>query len=455
MHRRTFLGATLAGAALAQGPRSRLLPNILFLVADDLNTDLGCYGHPLIQTPNLDALARRGVMFTRAYAQYPVCNPSRTSFLSSRYPEITGILDNRTNPRANLRDAVFLPEYLRKSGYFTARIGKIYHDGMDGENDWDVSLDPKPASKIGRTGQGRNVTGGKFGFFEVRAAEGGDEDQPDGLIAAEAVRLLNERRDKPFFLAVGFRKPHDPYIAPKKYFEPYPMSKIPAPQGPADDRDDIPPIAFPPQNFGVDEQGIREYRQAYAACISFTDAQVGKVLDALAKLPEASNTIVIFFGDHGLHQGEHGWLNKVTLFERSARVPLIIAEPGARRLGTVCREPVELLGLYPTLLDLTGLPHPAGLQGASLVPFLRNPELKTGRVAYSVVLRQGDKLGRSIHTERFNYIEWDEGRAGVELYDHYLDPNEYRNVAGHADYAAAQSELKAKLAAARPKKGTA
>lgn len=448
LRREFFRIAMSATVGRAQTARR---PNILFVIADDLNTDLGCYGHALIQSPHIDSLARRGVRFERAYAQYPVCNPSRTSFLSGRYPETTGILDNRTNPRINLKSALFLPEYLRSQGYFTASIGKIYHDGMQGPNDWDVLLDPRPASNIGRTGTGRNLTGGKFPFFEVRAAEGTDEDHADGLIAKEAVRIIGEKRDKPWFLAVGFRKPHDPYIAPKKYFEPYPLSKIPSPQGPANDGDDIPVAAYPSPRHPVDEDGVREFRQAYAACISFTDAQLGKVLTALAKSADAANTIIVFFGDHGLHQGEHNWLNKVTLFDRSARVPLVIVPAGAAKLGGVCRQPVELLGLYPTLLDLVGLAHPPGLQGASLEPLLRDPEQRTNRPAYSVVTRAGKTLGRSVHTDRFNYIEWDEGRAGIELYDHFLDPHEYHNSSGKPEYTAAQADLKRQLAAARPK----
>jgi len=449
MRRRDFVSSAFSfSAGWTQTARR---PNILFVIADDLNTDLGCYGHALVQSPNIDSLARRGVRFERAYAQYPVCNPSRTSFLSGRYPETTGILDNRTNPRANLKNALFLPEYLRSQGYFTASIGKIYHDGMQGPNDWDVLLDPRPTSKMGRTGGGRNLTGGKFPFFEARAAEGTDEDHADGLIAKEAIRVLGEKHDKPWFLAVGFRKPHDPYIAPKKYFEPYPLSKIPSPQGPPDDGDDIPAAAYPGPRHPVDEDGVREFRQAYAACISYTDAQLGKVLTALAESPDAANTIIVFFGDHGLHQGEHNWLNKVTLFDRSARVPLVIVPPGAPKLGSVCRQPVELLGLYPTLLDLAGLAHPPGLQGASLAPLVRDPEHRTTRPSYSVVTRAGKTLGRSVHTGRFNYIEWDEGRAGIELYDHFLDPHEYHNCTGRPEYAAAQTDLKRQLAAARPR----
>ena len=213
----------MASAAGSSAQTARR-PNILFVIADDLNTDLGCYGHALVQSPLIDSLARGGVRFERAYAQYPVCNPSRTSFLSGRYPETTGILDNRTNPRTNPKGALFLPEYFRSQGYyFTASIGKIYHDGTQGSNDWHVLLDPRPTCNIGRTGARRNLTAGKFPFFEVRAAEGTDEDHADGLIAKEAVQIIGEKRDKPWFLAVGFRKPHYPYIAFKKYFEPFPL----------------------------------------------------------------------------------------------------------------------------------------------------------------------------------------------------------------------------------------
>ncbi len=330
-----WLGAAAQSRAAARRP-----PNILFISVDDLNTDLSCYGHPLVQSPHIDALARRGVRFDRAYCQYPVCNPSRTSLLAGRYPEATGVLDNRAKPHELAKDAVFLPAFLRRNGYFTARVGKIYHDGMDGPDDWDVQLDPRPESKTGQTGEGRNLTGGKFAFFRWLAAEGGDEDQPDGLIAREAARLIGERRDKPFFLAVGFRKPHDPYVAPKKYFEPYPFEKIAAPEGPADDERDIPAAALPPVRHNLGVQEGREYRRAYYACISFMDAQLGKVLAALEASPAAANTLIVFWGDNGIHLGEHGWWNKVTLFERSARIPLIIALPGAKEPGAVppCRD---------------------------------------------------------------------------------------------------------------------
>ncbi len=421
-------------------------PNILFIAVDDLNTDLGCYGHPVVRTPNLDQLARRGVRFDRAYAQYPVCNPSRTSLLSGRYPETAGVLDNNTNPRANLRDVPFLPQFLRENGYFTARVGKIFHDGMDGAADWDLSLNPRPAGTIGRTGEGRNLTGGRLPYMEIREAEGSDEDQADGLIAAESVKLLEQQRDQPLFLAVGFRKPHDPYIAPKKYYEPYPPEKFADAPGPANDRDDIPKAAFPTMEEFLRQPEGREFRRAYYACISFMDAQLGKVLNALERSPAAANTAIVFFGDHGLHLGEHGWWNKVTLFQRSVAVPLVIVPPRNAAAGTVCRQPVELLDLYPSIAAMAGLRAPAGLQGQSLQPQLKDPSTPRTRPAYSIVARGRGLIGRSIHTSRYAYTEWDEGRAGIELYDHAVDPHEYRNLSSEANYTATASELKQLLA---------
>ncbi len=432
---------------LALAAQTRQRPNILMIAVDDLNTDLGCYGHPLVQSPNIDRLAARGIRFDRAYCQYPVCNPSRTSLLSGRYPETTRILDNQTNPRTHLKDAPFLPEFLRGNGYFTGRVGKIYHDGMDGANDWDVSLNPRPDSGAGRQGEGRNLTGGKFAFFQWKAAEGADEDQPDGLIAAEAVKLLRERRDKPWFLAVGFRKPHDPYIAPKSYFDAYPLDRITGPLHPKDDERDIPPAAYPPVRHNLGEAEAREYRRAYYACISFMDAQVGKVLSTLDATGARRDTLVIFFGDHGLHLGEHNWWNKVTLFERSARVPFIAAGTGVERAGDVCRRPIELLSLYPTFAQTAGLRLPEGLQGQSIAPLLRDPQAPWTRPAYTVVQRAGG-LGRCLHDERFRYTEWgEEGKNGIELYDHNSDPNEYRNLVDDPAFADVRKRMRATMAA--------
>ncbi len=429
-------------------PAAHRRPNVLLIAVDDLNTDIGCYGHPIVATPNIDRLSRRGTRFDRAYCQYPVCNPSRTSLLSGRYPEATRVLGNRTNPREHLGSVKFLPESFREQGYFTANIGKIYHDGMDGPRDWDHYLNPLTTAPAGQAGEGRNLTNGKFAFFHWRAAEGSDEDQPDGQTAAEAIRLLEQKRDKPFFLGVGFRKPHDGYVAPRRYFDAYPFDRIPPVEGPADDLADVPQAALPPVNHDLGRQEAREYRRAYYACISFMDAQVGKVLGALERLGLTGNTIVVLFGDNGLHLGEHGWWNKVTLFERSTRIPLIIAGPPVRQPGRASRRTVELLHLYPSLVEWAGLERPEGLEGVSLSPLTSEPEARWDRPAYSVVTR-GPKLGRSIRTERFRYTEWDEGRLGAELYDHDTDPHEYRNLAGDPGYSAWISDLKRLLRAVR------
>jgi uncharacterized sulfatase len=342
---------------------------------------------------------------------------------------------------------MFLPEWFRRHGYFTARVGKIYHDGMDGPEDWDASLNPRGTAR-GREGEGRNLTGGRFAFFHWIAAEGTDEDQPDGQTAQEAIRLLEERRDRPFFLAVGLRKPHDPYVAPKRYFEPYRLERIPGTPGPADDEADIPAAALPPVRHNLDPQAGREFRRAYWACISFMDAQLGKVLGALERLRLAENTLVVFWGDNGLHLGEHGWWNKVTLFERSARIPLVMAGPGVKR-GAVCPRTVELLDLYPTLAQTCGLAAPPGLEGRSLAPLLDDPGAAWSKPAFTVVTR-GKALGRSVRTERYRYTEWDEGRQGAELYDHARDPAEYRNLAGEARHAQTVAQLRGLLRARGP-----
>lgn len=422
--------------------------NVLFIVADDLNTNLGAYGHPLVRTPNLDRLAARGVRFDRAYAQYPMCNPSRNSFLSGRRPETSGIFDNKTPVRAKWPEVVFMGEYFRQNGYFTARVGKIFHDELydvkatlDDPRSWDVAINPKGTPRH-LEGEGRNVTGGKYPWFRWLSAQGNDADQPDGQAALEAIRLLEQKRDEPFFIALGLRKPHDPYIAPARYFAPYPLERIKFPQPTADDPVDQLPLALPYAKHGLGEQEGREFIRAYHACTSFMDAQVGKVIEALEKQKLLDDTVIIFFSDHGLHLGEHGWWNKVTLFEPSARVPLIIAAPGMKGAGKPSPRTVELIDLFPTLAELSGLQMPAGLEGASLRPLLNDPGAAWSRPAYTVVSRGQQRMGRSVRTERYRYTEWDAGRKGVELYDYQLDPGEHRNLAADPAQANTVAEMK-------------
>ncbi len=437
------------GFAPQRGART-VRPNVLFIVADDLRAN---YGDPIAHTPNLNRLAARAVTFRRAYAQYPVCNPSRVSFLTGLRPETTGILGNNTFFREKLPDVVTLPQLLRGNGYFTASLGKIFHRGLTMEDkraDW---ADEKSfahvgiydATAIGGRGEGRRLAGDEAPWCRWLAAEGTDEDQADGQIAAEAVRLIEQKRDAPWFIGAGFHKPHDPFVAPKKYFDLYPLEKIPLAADPAGRSPEI-ESAIPKAygNFAkFTDRERREFKRAYLAGVSFMDAQVGKLLDALDRNGLWERTIVVFLGDHGYHLGERGWWNKNTLFEWSARAPLLIAAPGMKA-GAAADGLAELLDLYPTLVDLIGVQAPHRLEGRSLRPLLRDPRARGKEAAFTIVMR-GRIRGRTVRTDRWRYTEWDAGAAGVELYDHRRDPGEFRNLAGDAAYANEARSLKAML----------
>ena len=430
-------GRTPAGMKRSSGPADR--PNVLFITIDDLNHSIGCYGDEVVHTPSIDRLAAMGMRFDRAYCQFPVCNPSRTSFLTGLRPDTTGVVDNRVAFRSRLPDVVTMPQLFRRAGYFTARLGKIFHgSGEKGDpTAWDSGFDARP-TEIGRRGEGRNLTDGRVKWCRWMAAEGGDEDQPDGQFATEAIRLLQQRRDEPFFIGLGFHKPHDPFVAPKKYFDLYPLEELEPPKEPAD--------ASPLNRYTIgsgwkesfDKFTIREQRQfrrAYYAGASFVDAQIGRVLDAMQRLDLMDNTIIVFLADHGYQLGDHGWWNKNTLYEQSTRAPLIVAVPGATEPGTSCKRFVEFVDIYPTLAQLCGLKIPHAVEGRSFVPLLRDPHLQWKQAAYTQVQR-GQIAGRAVRTARWRYIEWDEGRQGVELYDHQNDPGEFYNLGSdpaHAD----------------------
>lgn len=456
--RRDFLRSTcgLALSALAS-PRSLLAvgnprrPNVLLIAVDDLNTRVRCYGDSVAQTPNLDRLAGMGVRFDEAVCQYPLCNPSRVSLLTGLRPDTTHVTDNRTSVRSALPDRITLPQLFRQQGYFTARVSKVFHDGLDDPLAWDVIHDTTASSfevqdDEGTPGQKRPL---------LQAAEGTDEDQPDGQTVTETVRLLEEKRDRPYFLAVGLRKPHIPWVAPKQYFDLYDPSRIPLPTVPLGDRDDIPPAALTPRGTppGFSDTQRREVVRAYYACVSFLDAQVGKLLDALERLRLLESTVVVLFSDHGFHLGEHELWGKRTLFEESARSPLFIAAPGVRG-RQVCRRVVEFVDIYPTITDLCGVTNPVGLEGFSLRPLLKNARRSWNKAGFTQVARSepSDKsgegsppprtfMGRSIRTQRWRFTEWDDGKAGVELYDHLKDPREYVNLAQNPEYSAKVKEL--------------
>jgi iduronate 2-sulfatase len=431
-------------------------PNVLFVVIDDLRCSLGCYGESAVMSPNIDRLAARGMRFDRAYCQYPVCNPSRTSFLTGLRPDTTGILDNKTPVRGKHADVVTLPQLCRERGYFTASLGKIMHIGLDADGKTAFFQDPKSwddcrnfeATPLGRRGEGRNLTGGKLNWCRWLAAEGGDSDQPDGQIAENAVRLLEAHSrpgSKPFFLGVGFHKPHDPFHAPRKYFDAYPLETISLAREPDDRSVDL-PLAIPnPRTFAeFTDRERREFRRAYYAGTSFTDAQVGKLLDTLDRLDLWKSTIVVLLGDHGYHLGGHGWWNKVTVFELGARAPLIVWSPDARGMGRSTRAIVEFVDLYPTIAALCGLTPPANLEGTSFRAVLDDPDLPGKSAAFTQVVR-GQGMGRSVRTDRWRYTEWDGGERGVELYDHSNDPLEYHNLAGRPESRAVERELRTRL----------
>jgi iduronate 2-sulfatase len=417
-------------------------PNVLLIMADDLNNDLGTYGHPLVKTPHLDRLAARGVRFDRAYTQFPLCSPSRVSLLTGLRPDTTRVHDLQTDFRTVLPDVMTLPQMFRRDAYFVARVGKIYHygnpgdigtSGLDDPASWEVFVNPRGIDKD-EEGQVTNFTPGRGlgSALAYYASPAADEEHTDGKVATETIALLEKNKDHPFFIASGFYRPHCPFIAPRKYFDLYPLEKIPAP--PVSGDSGAPPAAWftSPPHWGISTQAQRETIRAYFAAISFLDANVGRVLDALDRLGLRDNTIVVFISDHGYHLGEHGQWMKQTLFERSARAPLIIVGPGIPSKGRSTSRVVEFLDLYPTLAALTGLRAPADLHGRSLVPLLKNPDAKWDHPAITQVRRgpaASTYMGYSIRTERWRYTEWESGKRGVELYDEVGDPHEDRNLA--------------------------
>jgi iduronate 2-sulfatase len=439
--------------------------NVMFIVADDLNNHLGCYGYD-VKTPSIDELARRGMRFDRAYCQDPLCNPSRVSFLSGLRPDKTRVYTLKTHTREYLGDWVMLPENFRKNGYFTVQVGKIYHtdDGFEDPRSWDIEIRESgkqpPREQIVKSGE-PNGPGGHSIDWEWLTTD--DKNTPDGIVARKAVGYMEKAvgDKKPFFLGVGFRRPHAPYAAPQKYFELYPLESVKLADSPPKGHHAtlLPAAINYPARTQMPEKEQREVIAAYYACTSFMDAQVGVLLDAIERLRLWDNTIVVFIGDHGYHLGEHGGLwHKLSLFEESARVPMIICAPSMKAKGQPCARLVEMIDLYPTLVSLCGLPVREGLDGVDLSQILDDPSKPTKQAAYTVVARANDPsvnqsqvmdyLGRSVRTERWRYTEWDGGKRGVELYDHEKDPHEWHNLARDPKYADTARRLQRLLAEA-------
>ena len=425
-------------------------PNVLFIAADDLSCALGCYGDPIAKTPHLDRLAATGTCFLNAYNQLPLCNPTRASVMTGLRPDTIKVYDLDRHFRDEVPEAVTLSQQFMKHGWWAGRVGKIYHynvpasigtDGFDDPPSWQKTINP-----IGRDKTDEHLVFNAEPHRKISAAlswlaaDGKDEEQTDGMIATEAIKLMEEKKGEPFFVAAGFFRPHTPFVAPKKYFDMYPLETLRLPYAPKDDREDVPTAAFahncPIPHYGLDEVTCLKAMQAYYACVSFIDAQVGRMLDALDRLELTDNTIVVFWSDHGYHLGEHnGIWQKRTLFEQGAKAPLIIRNPKAEGKGQPCRRIVEFVDIYPTLTELAGLPTPKQVEGRSLKRLLDNPLTQWNGTAITQVLRPADDrlkdpvMGRSIRTERWRYSDWGEGKYGEELYDHFADPMEFNNLA--------------------------
>lgn len=425
--------APASGGAAA--PRAR---NVLLIMADDLNCDLSVYDEPRVPTPHLARLAARGVRFQHAYCQFALCNPSRVSLLSGRRPRDTRVLDNQTPARAHLgEDFLFLPGYFRSRGYRAEKYGKIFHTGpqFDDARSWDIDVRDGRTAKNPPPQQIAQRTSWLDGAFTSFRLQGPEETCYDAALALQAVAALERltTAGQPYFLAVGFRRPHSPYIAPQKYFQQFPAEHwLRDPEPPHVDLIPRWALTYQPTDRRPNPQEAAEIRAAYYASVAYLDAQVGRLLDAADRLGVWDSTAVLFVSDHGYHLGEHGGVwHKQTLFERGTRVPLLIAAPGAAQAAT-CQRLVELVDLYPTLCALCGLEAPPQLAGRDLSPLLAQPSADWPDVAHSIVIRRVDGRseplwGASVRTPRWRYTQWDEGRAGEELYDTTRDPHEYHN----------------------------
>ena len=439
-------------------------PNVLLVMCDDLSCGLGCYADPGAITPHIDRLAARGVRFDKAYCQYPLCNPSRASMLTGRRPAHTKVWNNDVHFRDVDPAIVTLPQAFRQAGWRTERIGKLYHygvpkqigtNGLDDPPSWDEVFNPRGRDVADQKRIFSLVPGSFGGVVSWLAADGTDAEQTDGIGAARAVARLEEfaKADGPFFLAVGFYRPHTPYVAPQPWFAAHPRDAIEPPRVPADHDAGVPAAALntrQPEQARLVGDLAREAIQAYRASVSFVDAQVGIVLDALERLGLDDRTLVVFASDHGYHLGEHGLWQKRSLFEESARVPLILAGPGCGR-GLVRRVPVELIDVMPTLCAAAGLPLPAGADGRDLSCWLTDEAAATAdRAGFgdrAITEADFGKEGRgtSLRTSRWRYTLWNGGDAGRQLYDHEADPAEMVNLADRPDHADVQRALEEQL----------
>jgi arylsulfatase A-like enzyme len=445
-------------------------PNVLFILVDDLRPELGAYGVERAVTPNIDRLASQGVLFERAYTQQAVCAPSRAVLLTGLRPDSTRIYDLNTPVRSVMPEHVTLPQHFRRHGYTTVALGKVYHHDDDDPQGWSVGpiepegewrgrghLSAEAIRAVEAYEAEHHDRSGRGPAYEAPAVP--DTAYEDGKIANRAIEQMRRLRDQPFFLAVGFKKPHLPFNAPRKYWDLYPPEQIRLPDN-YFKPEGVTPYSL--ANFGelrnytvipkqgpVSDEKARGLIRGYLAATSYVDAQIGRVLEELDRLGLAENTVAVLWGDHGFKLGEHAEWVKHTNFEIDTRVPLMVRSPGTTRAGGRSRAFVETVDIYPTLSELAGLPAPAH-QGLSFAPLLWDPNRAWKRAAFSQYPRGGGVMGRGIRTDRYHYIEWQRGPTrevvAREIYDHQVDPQENRNLAGDPRLAPTVSELSRMLA---------
>jgi len=456
--------------------------NVLFIAVDDLRPEIGCYGAAHMKTPHLDRLASQGMLFERAYCQVAVCNPSRSSVLSGTRPDTTGVLDNQHFMRSNMPDVISLPQHFKNHGYTSLSLGKIFHHSKrepgDDPQSWSEpswyhgepykhwftqeSLDyVKQLKALPKAQQPKQLRAAPF-----EAADEPDASYPDAQTAAKAIETLRRLKAeaKPFFLGIGFVKPHLPFTCPQKYWDLYPEASIQLAVNPKRPKD-APEPAFHnnyelrsygtvPENGPISNAMALKLIRGYRACVSFMDAQLGRVLTELDRLGLRENTLIVLWGDHGYHLGENGLFTKMTNFEHGTRVPLLVRHPGMKTAGQRTQALVELVDLYPTLAQLCELPLPKHLEGTSFAPLLEKPDQPWKKAAFSQYLRTGKPphTGRSLRTDRWRYTEWHDLKGkptGVELYDELNDPEETTNLANDPTHAETVKQLSKHLLESR------
>jgi len=442
-----LLGVFFLGATPGKKPM-----NVLFIVVDDLRPELGCYGQRHIHSPNIDQLAGEGFLFERAYCQQALCTPSRTSLLTGLRPEENGVWDLMTHFRTKVPAVVTLPQYFKSKGYNTIGVGKIFH--FDDDASWsEPNWHPAKVSKRGYVLESNNrlAARNKFGNgMAYEAASVPDNAYPDGMTADRAIQVLQGQAGKPFFLAVGFSKPHLPFAAPQKYWDLYPEASVkPAPHRQAphgapamalNRAGELSTYAGLPRYDSLSESETQTLRRGYFACVSYADAQVGRVLGELKRLGLDKNTIVVLWGDHGYKIGDYNDWCKHTNFEIDTRAPLLVRTPRMDHAGSRTKALVEFVDVYPSVCELAGLPLPAHLQGKSFAPLLKKPARAWKTAAYSQYLRDpGTIMGYSVRTDRYRFTAWyptarPDSLLATELYDHQADPDEMNNVAALPRY---------------------